>query len=214
MKTPKLDPKIAERVLTADLSNILAKVKAGRTLTRYERESVDAACKGQTAAPDDDGPNYVKNYSELAKVFEVSRQRVAYWAKKPGAPTPANDGRHNVAEWRRFLAAFASAPVMTGSTVSLQPSREALFLDGIMTAWEILDSLDKHLAAAAVAAGVELTAEQRDALTVQLWMLIAVRIDAITVREKLPGSCFDNVPPAIAAAAQRLGLKIEIPGKG
>ena len=83
-----------------------------------------------------------------------------------------------------------------------------MFLDGMMTAFEILDRLDEHLSAALAAAGVKLSTEQRDQIIVQIWQILALRLDLITIKHELPGSAFDDVPPAIADAARRTGVEL------
>jgi phage terminase Nu1 subunit (DNA packaging protein) len=90
---------IAERLLRADLANIVRKVKSGKTLTAQERRTLQAASDG-----DDDAtaPAFVKNYTELAEILGVTRRTLQDWRKMEGAPQAASNGEHDVAAWQDF----------------------------------------------------------------------------------------------------------------
>jgi hypothetical protein len=96
----QLNPSTARRVLDADLANLLAKVRSGRPLSRFERQIVEAHADGSPTT----GPAYAQSYNQLAAALGVSRQSIAYHARNPDAPQAAQDGRHDVGAWRRYLS--------------------------------------------------------------------------------------------------------------
>jgi hypothetical protein len=83
----------------ANLQNIAAKLKAGKTLTTSERKALNEFQAEQT-----DG--WVKDLSTLAKELGLSRQAI-YDARNrfPDAPKKHQDGRReNLAAWQQFCA--------------------------------------------------------------------------------------------------------------
>lgn len=45
----------------------------------------------------------MRSLNELAVCLDVSRESVRLWRKKPGAPKPGEDKRHNVTDWLAFI---------------------------------------------------------------------------------------------------------------
>jgi hypothetical protein len=108
-RTPALalTSQTAQNVLHADLANILARVKRGETLSKFQRDLLvkfagmpDTDAPAPTAAG---SPAFVKNHSQLAAALGITRQALCHWTRKPEAPTPRKDGRHDLAAWRKFL---------------------------------------------------------------------------------------------------------------
>ncbi len=93
-----IEPEMAEKLLDADFRNVIAKIKAGKTLTVAERARVQARAAGCT-----DSTAYAKTVVELAALLGVTRRTITAWRKLPGAPAPTAAGAHPVAEWREFV---------------------------------------------------------------------------------------------------------------
>lgn len=96
-----LNAAVAETVLRANSQNLIAKVRAGRTLSAAEvnlLESIRSA--GRLVAL-----STARNQVELAQACGVSRKTVVRYLKLPGSPARRPDGRYEVAAWRAFLAA-------------------------------------------------------------------------------------------------------------
>lgn len=89
---------IADRLLRADLANIVRKVKSGRTLSTVERKTLEAAGKGDTPT----APTFAKNYVELAEILGVTRRTLQDWRKLEGAPKAESNGSHDVVAWQDF----------------------------------------------------------------------------------------------------------------
>ncbi len=95
----ELDPKLAQKVLDADLANMAKRVNSGKTLTANQRSHF-MQVTGKNPLPEN---GRSKNKVELANVLGVSRQTVYRWAKEKTAPKPNSDGSHNIAEWLSFV---------------------------------------------------------------------------------------------------------------
>lgn len=95
-----LDPKLVEGVLRKNLSNILEKVKAGKTLSKQERELFEQHAK--TEAPEE---QIASSQWELAKRLGVSRQTVNAWKKRYPDEAPAD---LSISKWKIFQAAISS----------------------------------------------------------------------------------------------------------
>ena len=89
---------IAERLLRADLANIVKKVRSGKPLTAQERRTLTNSASGEAPAPTD----FVKNYVDLAEVLGVTRRTLQDWRKMKGAPVARSNGEHEVEAWRAF----------------------------------------------------------------------------------------------------------------
>ena len=92
---PTIDP---ASILEADMRNLAAKVDSGRTLTASERSKLEAAATGSV-----DSTVHASTIVELADLLGVSRRTIANWRRMEGAPRPASNGSHPVAEWRAFI---------------------------------------------------------------------------------------------------------------
>ena len=63
---------------------------------------------------------FSKNHSELARDIGESRQWVALAAKRDGAPTPRDDGRHDIEAWKKFRDATKAATLDTPDMIELK----------------------------------------------------------------------------------------------
>jgi transposase-like protein len=93
-----ITPEVAERLLSADLKNIVRKVSDGKTLTVSELNRVKAI-----AADSKDSITHARNNSELAMLLGISRQTLYQWKKLEGAPQPQANGLHPIIAWRQFI---------------------------------------------------------------------------------------------------------------
>ena len=90
----------AEKILEADFTNIVRKVRDGKTLTSTERARVQARAAGSSATLTE-----AKTVVELASALGVTRRTLSNWRKMKGAPEPNPNGSHNVSAWRDFVQA-------------------------------------------------------------------------------------------------------------
>ncbi|NDD52882.1 hypothetical protein EBZ39_03210 [bacterium] len=90
---------LAKELLEKDLANIAKRVSAGYKLTKAERALLNV----HAAQNPDAGQTYAGSYVELADALGVSRRTIQEWRKRPHAPTPASDGRHDVMAWRVYM---------------------------------------------------------------------------------------------------------------
>ena len=93
------DPKIAEKILEADIKNLMRKVAKGKPLTQSERRTLAAA----TIKADSSKATFARNKVELAKILGVDRTTIYLWYKLPDHPTPAANGTHNIEQWVTFI---------------------------------------------------------------------------------------------------------------
>jgi hypothetical protein len=96
--TDGISTEAAEKILQADLQNLIHKVAAGKPLTVAERARIEsrAADSVETMA-------YTKTLVELAAVLGVSRRTLTNWQKMEGAPKALSNGLWPVADWREFV---------------------------------------------------------------------------------------------------------------
>ena len=125
---PRAPQSIAE-LLDADVKNLRAQVEAGKPLRLHHRKLLESRLESGTSGP----PAFVANYSALARVLGTSRQRLAYLAKCDDAPQPREDGRHEVAAWKTFLADRGRL-TEPGSDSPRGASPRLTFEDGILAA--------------------------------------------------------------------------------
>ncbi|MDB6026284.1 MAG: hypothetical protein JWM68_2507 [Verrucomicrobiales bacterium] len=83
----------ADKILKANLINLLKRVNAGKTLTAADRALVAAAAAGLPT----DVPASVTNKAQLAEALKESRQTLNNWTKDPTFPKPDRAGRYDVA---------------------------------------------------------------------------------------------------------------------
>lgn len=94
-----LDAEQVDRLLSADLANIVKRLQAGKTLTARERAILEER-RRQGAA---EAPRWVKGFRGLAEVLPYSREAFRLWAKMPGAPKARADNFQDAAAWARFI---------------------------------------------------------------------------------------------------------------
>jgi transcriptional regulator with XRE-family HTH domain len=97
----------AEKVKQKVVSNILTKVREGKTPTAMEMELLD-----KYTASSDVGfsGTYAKNQTELAKLIGVDRKTIQRWRKDPTFPKPKADGRYTLSEavaWKDAMGSTA-----------------------------------------------------------------------------------------------------------
>lgn len=97
-RSNSLSPEMAERLLSADLKNIVKKVADGKTLSPSELNRVKAIASGS-----DETVTHARNIAELAMLLGISRQTLYQWKKLEGAPQPQANGLHSVIAWRQFM---------------------------------------------------------------------------------------------------------------
>jgi len=89
-----LTEELIGKVLSADVANVLKKVKSGKPLTSQERALIEA----QSPA----AREKVKTKAELARKIGVSKMLVQYHTKNPESPKRGEDG-WDVGAWKEFL---------------------------------------------------------------------------------------------------------------
>jgi hypothetical protein len=90
----------AKELLEKDLANIAKRASEGRKLTASERNLLNSYASGPAT---DVGQTYAGSYVELAAILGVNRSSVQEWRKRPDAPRPITDGRHDVMAWRIYM---------------------------------------------------------------------------------------------------------------
>jgi hypothetical protein len=95
----EIDSKLAQKVLDADLANMAKRVNEGKNLTANQRAHFMQAT-GQIPLPE---TGLAKNKVELAGILGVARQTIYKWTKLDEAPSPNQDGTHNIADWLAFV---------------------------------------------------------------------------------------------------------------
>ena len=95
----EIDSKLAQKVLDADLANMAKRVNEGKNLTANQRAHFMQAT-GQMPLPK---TGLAKNKVELAAILGVARQTIYKWTKLDEAPSPNQDGTHNIADWLAFI---------------------------------------------------------------------------------------------------------------
>jgi hypothetical protein len=114
-----LEPDQIQKLLSADLANIVRKLGAGKTLTTRERALLEERRKGKA----DDAPKWVKGFRGLAEALPYSREAFRQWAKLPGAPRARPDNMQDAGAWRRFIEEKGLG--MSNSATEQLPRREA-----------------------------------------------------------------------------------------
>lgn len=94
-----LDADQVEKLLSADLANIVRKLQAGKTLTARERSLLEERRRNQAS----EAPRWVKGFRGLAEALPYSREAFRLWAKMPGAPKARPDNSQDAAAWARFI---------------------------------------------------------------------------------------------------------------
>jgi hypothetical protein len=102
-KSSGLDAASANKILEADLKNVVAKVASGKPLTTKERDLVERATQERKVA---------KSVKELMALLGISKSHFYRLRGRAGAP----DGR-DLEEWREFLSTQRMA-TMNGTPLS------------------------------------------------------------------------------------------------
>ena len=220
-----LDPETAQKVLAADLGNLLAKVKSGKPLSRFERDLIERAAGTSTSGSrpmlPPEQPHFARNASELADALGVTRQLLCFHRGKPEAPRPREDGRLDVRAWQDYLALNGKGPTFLklanrkGPRSRRRSTWAETFGDGLLAAFEqtakaMLDMMRETLPAV----GLRPTPAQRDRIAVALWLAGAASAHALAVKAGcaasplLPDGDGKTFPPEIERAAARVGIDL------
>ena len=84
-----IDAEGAQKILDADLKNIVQKVKSGKTLTARERSIIE----GSTSSD-----KFAKSITDLIGLLDIGRSQFYKFKKRSDAPTDLN-----ISEWRNFI---------------------------------------------------------------------------------------------------------------
>ena len=190
----------------SQLAALQRRLDDGKTLTADQLRILEKDTPASQPADAGHDLDLAPSVGTLAKRLGINRQTLTWHRGRADAPQELS-----VRAWRKYLMTHGKGATLERLAASGKPPRTLQisgFLDGCMTAFEIVDNIGWLLTAALDAAGVQTTAAQRDQITVHLWSEIALRLDVITNVSKLPGSCFDDIPPAIAGAARRIGVEV------
>ncbi len=88
----------AVTLLKCDIANVGKKLKAGKPLSKSERDLVQGAAFGVAPSKSE----YCDTQDELGRLIGVSRKTIQRWRKIEGCPAPRADGRWHVPDWRQF----------------------------------------------------------------------------------------------------------------
>jgi hypothetical protein len=218
-----LDPETAQKVLAADLGNLLAKVKSGKPLSRFERELIERAAgtstNGSRPMLPPEQPHFARNASELADALGVTRQLLCFHRGKPDAPRPREDGRLDVEAWRTYFEAHGKLPTLL-KLANRKWTRSRgrgtwaeAFTDGLLAAFDHSTSAALQMLAVTLpTVGLRPTPAQSDRIAVALWLAAAAAAHALAAKAGcadsplLPDSDGKTFPPEIAGAAARIGI--------
>jgi predicted DNA-binding transcriptional regulator AlpA len=101
-KQPTITPEVAEKLRAAQISNIVRKVREGKTLTAAESRLLEVA-----ANPEED--RELVTVTRISELFQVSRKTIYEW-RKEGRDIPEPIGKkEDLAAWRAWFAANPSA---------------------------------------------------------------------------------------------------------
>lgn len=92
-----LAPDIAKKLLSRDLANLAQRIQRGEKLSKAERLMLQ-----NMAAKAGDTPAVAGDFSELARILQISRRTMNRWRKYPDAPPPGPDGFEVVKPWLDF----------------------------------------------------------------------------------------------------------------
>ena len=129
---PRLTSDQLDKIKQADVSNLIRKVKSGKTLTAAERKTLEQAAGSEDALP----PELVTT-TRLAELFQVNRKSIAQWRleKRPGIPAKVGN-KEPLAEWRAYFAANPSAGHYDGKP---RKDRESLLASKVEVEIELLE---------------------------------------------------------------------------
>ena len=129
---PRLTSDQLDKIKQADVSNLIRKVKSGKTLTAAERKTLE-----QAAGSEDELPSELVTTTRLAELFQVNRKSIAQWRleKRPGIPAKVGN-KEPLAEWRSYFAANPSAGHYDGKP---RKDRESLLASKVEVEIELLE---------------------------------------------------------------------------
>jgi transcriptional regulator with XRE-family HTH domain len=212
LPTPSLDAGTAEKVLAADLGNLLKRVQAGTPLTGRQRALIESAAAPAAPAKPDDAPGEDRNQpprspAELARRLGVSRQRVCSWMQRKDAPDVSD-----VRAWRHFLSQFARVKLSPDDSEAKptapgerNPAPRLWLCDGAYLTLERLGhDLPARLATLCTQAGLTPTQPQIDGLAIGLFSAVTGETNAVLARWKFEPYMPEDWPDSIIQAAERL----------
>lgn len=108
-----LTPEQAEKLLRANLGNVVEKLKGKKTLTKAELALIQAAANEE---PLGEAQAFVETKVDLAKALGISRMQLDRYIKlrRNGPPKARPDGRWPVPEWKRWMRETGRAGGMGG----------------------------------------------------------------------------------------------------
>jgi phage terminase Nu1 subunit (DNA packaging protein) len=122
-KAPSLSTDQVEKIRSANIGNIIKKVKAGKSLTAAEFKILNEA------GTEKDEPELVTT-SQLADLFGINRKTIAEWRKIKRRGIPAKVGtQEDVAAWQKFFDSNPSAGHFDGKP---RADRETLLCDKLI----------------------------------------------------------------------------------
>jgi hypothetical protein len=126
-----ISPEQIEKIKSADLKNIISKVKAGKTLSALERKIIDGYAGIEM--PED---GELVTTSRLADIFGINRKTIPEW-RKEGKDVPEKiKGREPLTAWRAW---FAANPDAGYSDRKPRQDRESLMCENIELRNKILN---------------------------------------------------------------------------
>ena len=202
-KEAELTAETAKKVLAFDVANVLRKVKSGRPLSKFERQTIEAKVAPDGRPSPQASATFAGSASELARELNVSRQLVSYHSKQTGSPGRRPDGRFEIQPWREYLTAFGRVPIAEGET---SPGR-ASFAD--LADFGAMRGLER-------AAGVlplvlteslqgRMTEQEQAKLASEIWAALATRLTGFLTSDT-PRSVPLTTPPQILAMCAKAGV--------
>jgi hypothetical protein len=150
----------ADKLLRANVGNVVEKLKAKKTLTKAELALIQAAANEE---PLEEARAFVETKVDLAKTLGISRMQLDRYIKlrRNGPPKARPDGRWPVLEWKRWMRETGRAGGVGGDELEDELPRlnakrlllvnERLELDNAERRGELLDRSEIIAAAADVA---------------------------------------------------------------
>lgn len=107
---PILKPDQAEKVHRRNILNIVAAAQAGKPLTAAQQRQIDQYRAASISSTEPKIPaEWVGSRAELAKALGLHPNSIPRIIRDhkaaPDLPKPRQNGDHNVADWKRFIAA-------------------------------------------------------------------------------------------------------------
>ena len=170
-------------------------------LTRHKRQLVQEIEHAQKSPAN--GAKFVHNQSGLATVLGVSRQLIAYHAKRPGSPQRALDGRYNVQAWREYLSAFGRKQISAdaGERVEKDDTKQlAVF-------FTVSDALPRAVRRAVAISEIDIAPAKIDRLVFYTWLALAHEFDShlqVTGHDSWLAEEGVEYPREIVAVADRI----------